>query len=309
MTVPTGRSRSNESRYRDFLARQHGLITTRQFASIGLSPSATAKRQALGELERVLPHVFRSTLIAPTFAQRALAAVLWAGSDAVASHTTALRLYSSDVYVTDELHLWVPVARRPRSPLVVVHRDVVAQQDRRMRQRVPVTSPARTLVDAAGVLDDETFEALVEDFLHRGVTTPLAIGRCLTAVGGKGRPGSGRLAALLADRPSAALDRRLEVKIWRLLRAAGLQPVRQLEVRCSGRKYRLDFAFPALKVAVEGHGFGAHGGRVAHVRDNRRLADLVGDGWRVVPVTWEAVTTDSDRVIEQVRSALRQAAA
>jgi very-short-patch-repair endonuclease len=168
---------------------------------------------------------------------------------------------------------------------VTVHRGVIARNDRRIRGRVPVTSPARTLVDIAGMLDDESLEAVVEDFFHRGVTTPLAVQRCLDATGGTGRRGSHLLRALLADRDEAPLEYKLEQKIWRLLRKAGLRPVRQHEVRCGTQRYRLDFAFPLLKVAVEGQGFAAHGGRLAHSRDNRRLADLVGAGWRVVPVT------------------------
>jgi very-short-patch-repair endonuclease len=251
--------------------------------------------------------VYRSTLIAPFLQQTALGAVLWAGDAAVASHFTAARLYGSEVPHANP-HIWVPPERSPKSPRVVVHRGEIARNDRRIRDRVPVTSPARTLVDLAGMLDEESFEAVVEDFFHRGVTTPLAVQRCLDGSGGTGRPGSRLLRALLADRDEAPLERKLEVKLWRLLRKAGLRPVRQFEVRCGQNTYRLDFAWPILKVAVEGEGFAAHGGRLAHVRDNRRLAELVAVGWRVVPVTWEECTQAPAAVIDTVRRALLQAA-
>jgi very-short-patch-repair endonuclease len=177
-----------------------------------------------------------------------------------------------------------------------------------VRDRVPVTSPARTLVDLAGMLDEESLEAVVEDFFHRGVTTPLAVQRCLDASGGTGRPGSHLLRALLADRDEAPLELKLEVKLWRLLRKAGMRPVRQFEVRCGGNTYRLDFAWPKLKVAVEGDGYAAHGGRTAFVRDRRRLAALVAAGWMIVPVTWDDVTTRAGAVVETIRAALVQAA-
>ena len=93
-----------------------------------------------------------------------------------------------------------------------------------------------------------------------------------------------------------------------MLQEAGLRAVPQFEVRIGAAKYRLDFAFPVFKVAVEGHGFGAHGGRLAHTRDARRFSDLAGAGWRVVPVTWEAITKEPNYVVEQIRSALREAA-
>ncbi len=256
----------------------------------------------------MFPGVYRSTLIAPFLRQTALAAVLWAGDNAVASHSTAARLYGFDT-PHERLHVWVPPTRAPKSPLVVVHRGVVARSDQRVRDRVPLTSPARTLVDLARVLDEESLEAALEDFLHRGLTTPLAISRCVEARGGTGRAGSNRLRVLLANRGDKALEYKLEVKLWRLFHKASLRPVRQFEVRCGGQRYRLDFAWPILKVAVEGQGFAVHGGRLAHIRDSRRLADLVGAGWRVVPVTWEDVTRDPKRVIARVRSTLLEAAA
>ncbi len=308
MSIPTGNSRSIESTLRAIFGRQYGLVTTYQAHDLGLSATAMSRRATRGELERVLPGVYRSTLIAPSLPQQALSAVLWAGDGAVASHYTALQFYGSEV-LHGIPHVWVDPSRRPRSDRVVVHRGVVERNDRRIRDRVPLTSPARTVVDSAGMLDDETLEAVVEDFFHRGVTTPLAVHRCLDATGGTGRPGSHLLRALLADRGDRSLEFKLEVKLWRLLRKSGLRPVRQFEVRCGNKTYRLDFAWPILKVAIEGQGFAAHGGRLAHIRDNRRLADLVGAGWRVVPVTWEDVTRDPQRVIVRVRSTLLEAAA
>lgn len=308
MRRPQPDGRFNESEFRALLRHQHGLVTIQQAHALGISRDAIATRVRRGELERVLPRVYRSTLVAPSLREAALGAVLWAGEGAVASHTTAARILGAQV-PGGKPHLWVPSGRGVRSGLVIVHRGEVAKNDHRIRDGVPVTSPARTLVDVASTLDDESLEAVFEDFLHRGLTTPLAVTRCLDAVGGTGRAGSRLLRALLSGRDTSPLESRLEVKLWRLLRKAGLRPVPQYEVRCGVAKYRLDFAFPVLKVAVEGQGFAAHGGRLAHVRDSRRLADLVGAGWRVVPVTWEDVTREPGQVIDRVRSTLLEAAA
>jgi very-short-patch-repair endonuclease len=225
------------------------------------------------------------------------------------SHTTAATLWGIDSRTNDEVHLLVPPARRPRARGVVVHRGEVAQRDRRVRDRVPVTSPARTLVDLAGMLDGEFLEAALEDMLHRGLTTAFAVLRCLDAVGGTGRSGSQRLRRLLTDRDDEALESRLEVKVWRLLRSAGLRPVRQYEVPCGERTYRLDFAWPKLRVAVEAEGFSAHGGtRIKFVADRRRAADLASAEWSVIPVTWDDCTTHPGSVIQRVRTALVHAA-
>ena len=256
----------------------------------------------------MLPRVYRSPLFGISLQQQALAAVLWAGEGALASHTTAARLYGFEVGA-DKPHVWVPADRAPASPRVAVHRGVVGKNDRRIRDGVPVTSPARTLLDLAGVLDDEDLEAAMEDFLRRGLTTPLSLTRCLDALGGKGRAGSGRLRSLLEDRDPKALESRLEVKVWRLLRRHGLRPARQHVVRAGGASYRLDFAWPALQVAVEAEGFAAHGDHRSFVPDRRRLADLVAAGWSVIPVTWHDCTHTPDAVIEKIKSVLLHAAA
>ena len=305
MSVSTGNSRFNE---RALLARQQGLITIDQFRELGLSAPAVSKRVTRGELERVLPRVYRSTLVPRSLHQTALAAVLWAGEGALASHVTAGRLYGLEL-PHPKRHVLVPPDRAPKSPLVAVHRGLVTGNDRRLRDGVPVTSPARTLVDLAGMLDEEDLEAAMEDLLHRALTTPMSINRCLSTEGGKGRAGSAQLRDLLEDRGDKSLERRLEVKVWRILRNAGLRPVRQYDVRIGARRYRLDFAWPALKVAVEAEGFATHGGKLSFAADRRRLADLVAADWAVIPVTWDACTQAPDAVIAKVKSVLVHAAA
>ena len=72
------------------------------------------------------------------------------------------------------------------------------------------------------MLDDEGLNAVVEDAINRGVTTPMSITRCLDAIGGEGRPGTARLREVLEDRGNErATMSRLEVKIWRTLPRQG----------------------------------------------------------------------------------------
>lgn len=301
--------RFNEAWLRAVLSRQHGLVTFEQLGELGMSSQAVSRRRRSGELERVFPRVYRSPLVLSSIGQRALAAVLWAGAGSIASHRTAAALWGiAGVERGARVELWVPGERAPRNAGVVVHRGGVTGNDRRRVDRVPVTSPARTIIDIAAVIDGEALEAALEDVLHRGLTTSFAIERCLAALGGSGRAGAARLRRLLAQRDQAPAESRLEVKVWRLLRGAGLRPIRQYVVRCEGRTFRLDFAWPSLEVAVEAEGFAAHGGRVAHVADRRRLAALVAAGWSIVPVTWDDCTTAPEVFIERVRAALLRAA-
>jgi very-short-patch-repair endonuclease len=294
---------------RALLTRQHGLITSEQASGLGISSHALSRRVDGGELERVLPRVYRSTLWLPTTAQYALGAVLWAGDGAVASHSLAARLWEFDGVASDACHVWVPYARAPRAPGITVHRGEVAAIDRRRRDGVPVTSAARTLVDLSGLLDDEGLEVATEAAFRRGLTTPDIVRRRLDAVGSKGRPGTGRLRHLLADREGSPLESRLEVKVWRLLRGAGLRPVRQYRVRAAGRAFRLDFAWPVLRVAIEADGYASHAGRWAFDADRRRLAALAAEGWVVIPVSWNDCVHEPDAVVRRVIAVLTRAAA
>ncbi len=173
-----------------------------------------------------------------------------------------------------------------------MHRGIVGAADRTRFEHVPITTPARTLIDCAPTLDDEALHAALEDSLKRNLFTERFLRWRLEALTTRGRAGIVRLRRILDDRlDEPTLERRLEVKAWRLLRTSGLpRPVRQHPVTPCGHSYRLDFAWPDRKVAVEADGRIVHGGRRrAFYDDRRRWSDLASIGWRIVPVTWEDV--------------------
>lgn len=309
---------SNEAQIRTLMLGQLGLITVAQAGDLGMTRKMVAGRSTTGEWERLLPTVYRATFAPVTDAQATLAAVLWAvggpsagfpTSTAVASHRAAGARYGLDGVVAPKAELWVPGDRRVRHDAVVVHRGEVLPIDRRMIGQIPVTSPARTLIDLAGVLDEEALEAAVEDAVHRGLTTPQSVARRLDVLGGKGRPGTARLRSILSDRGAdAASASRLEVRIWRTLRAAGMRPIRQHRVRVGDRTYYIDCAFPQWRLAVEGVGDRYHRSSMQRSRDLRRHADLASIWWRVLPVTWSDVTDAPDAVVARVLHALTDAA-
>ena len=189
-----------EADVRAIQRRQLGLVTAAQCVELGVTRKVVAGRVRAGRWERVLPEVYRDSGHPSSEPQLALAAVLWGGPAALVSHAAAGSLVALDGVEVDRPHIWVPPTRTARSELVVVHRGEVAAIDRRMIGPIPVTSPARTLIDLAGLLDDEDLAAALEDAIHRGLTTPMSVARRLDALGGKGRPGAARLREILDDR-------------------------------------------------------------------------------------------------------------
>jgi very-short-patch-repair endonuclease len=286
-------------------AGQHGLITAAQARDLGFGPNAIARRVRSGEWERVLPTVYRLSSSRVTPRQAMLAATLWGGAGAVLSHASAGVLWGISGLRAEQAELWVPPTRRVRSGQVVVHRGDVQPRERRMVDGIPVTSVARTLVDLAARFDDESLDAAIDDVLSRGLTTIGALGRAASLASDAKRPGAARFGRLLENfGHGRAAESRLETRVRRLLHEAGLSAVRQHEVVLNGRRYRLDFAWPDLGVAVECDGFSAHGGRIAFERDRRRWADLTAAGVLVVPVTWRQATQHPTEFLERVRAAL-----
>jgi len=98
----------------------------------------------------------------------------------------------------------------------------------------------------------------------------------------------------------------LETKVARILRKAKLPGlVAQYNVVVAGHLIaRVDFAFPAAKVAVEADGYRWHSGRAQWQQDLERRNALTNLGWRVIHVTWEDLKRPQ-AIVDQVEQALR----
>jgi very-short-patch-repair endonuclease len=292
-------------------ARQHGLVTRRDARRIGGTDAAVARRLASGRWEAVLPGVFRIGGARATFHQRAMAAALWGGDGCGVSHGCASSLLHLDGASTiGGVHLTVLRTANPRSREgFTVHRSLLlGPHDLVTVDGVPCTGAARTIVDLAGVaaVSNEALEAAFESARRMGLTTTERVVACLEALGPR-RRGAARLRRMLlhvGDAP--ALESRLETRVARLLRRSGLPaPVRQHVVTArDGRRYRLDFAWPRARVALEAEGFAWHGGRLQWKRDRRRTAALEAMGWRLVAVTWDDVTRRPEETLHRLGLAL-----
>jgi very-short-patch-repair endonuclease len=68
--------------------------------------------------------------------------------------------------------------------------------------------------------------------------------------------------------------------------------------------YRLDFAYPLLKLAIEVDGYVWHFSPEQQRRDHRRRNRLHINGWQVLVFTWLDVTRQPHEVAGQIREAL-----
>jgi very-short-patch-repair endonuclease len=239
---------------------------------------------------------------------RLAAACFFAGAQALASHRSAANLWGLKVEeVGAEVSTELGV-RREAAGLIVHRSSDLAPGDRRVRRGIPVTSQARTLVDLASCLDEEALAFVVEEAWRRQIAAPDWVERRLEQLGGRGRPGAKSLASVLADcrRREHPLESALEVRLWRLLVRSKLPlpdpgyPFHDDH----GHPARIDFAYPAARLALEADGFEFHGTRAAFERDRLRTARLSAQGWRVLPVTWRQLEEQPTKVLARIRQAL-----
>jgi very-short-patch-repair endonuclease len=231
------------------------------------------------------------------------------------SHVSAGMLYRLDGIVPDDdVHVTVSYERSLcTQPGFRLHRSqLIDDDDRRTVDGIVVTAPARTVLDLAGVLRPERLESAFEAFRRRGLLTTGELAARFETLGGRGRPGTRAVRTLIhAHLGEPALESRLEVRAARLFRSSALpRPVRQHRlVGSDGNRYRLDFAWPDRRVAVECQGFRWHGSRLTWKQDSARTTAIESLGWRVLTVTWDDVVERPSATLDRVAGALRRAAA
>jgi hypothetical protein len=244
-------------------ARQHALVTLDQARVHGFTDDAVRRRVETGRWRRIRHAVYLVNGAPETWEQTALAAVLACGPEAVASHTTAAVLWGlPGVWHEVMFDVSTPRPRRVRQQGVRVHRTLkFLQMEHGVRQRVPVTSVARTLVDLSGSMSVQQL-GIATDFARRELQLRLVdLQRCVASLA----PARGRKPTRIHAVLRARLDRHdemesgLEMRVLRAIVAAGLsEPVQQHLVRIGDRQRRIDLAYPDLKLGIEIDGWTHH---------------------------------------------------
>jgi Protein of unknown function (DUF559) len=246
-------------------------------------------------------------LAAATHLESRLLAILRTAPDgAVVSHSTAAALWQIGIPMQPPdgpAHLTVPPGSRARNRRDRrLHRGLLAPGDVERRWALPVTSPARTWRDLAGVLPPAALLAVTDQLLDV-LCTPTDLAQALAArPGGRGAHRARRVLAVADPRVDSPME---SVLRW-LLHCAGLpapvlqHPVHDLAGRFIGRA---DMAWPDRKVLVEFDG-NVHRDRDVFVDDLRRQNRLVGAGWTVLRFTSADLLGRPETVVAAVRAAV-----
>lgn len=223
---------------------------------------------------------------------------------AVVSHDSAAVLWGMELVHQPSLRVTVPRNRsRASYDGVDVRRAEVGGTD--VRHGMRVTTPLRTVVDCARVLDLADAVVIADSALRKGLITIDEL-RSASARG-KGAKRVRRVAALADARCGSVLESLLRV----LLIEAGLAPERsQYTIRDGGGAFVavVDFAWVRVRLIVEADGFEFHRERDDYRKDRRRANAYCRDDWRLLRFSWEDIRFDPGYVVEAVRYELAKQA-
>lgn len=284
-------------------ARQHGVVCRRQLLEAGVSPHLLAHRLATGRILPLHRGVYRIGPIAAPHA-REMAAILACGAGAVLSHRTAAGLWGlrpkPDSRTEPDVAL--PTGRRRRAG-IRLHRLTTLRTDEVSRlEGIPVTSPARTLLDLAAASETREIERALAEGAARRLVRPEQLQRILDRH--PGAPGAARLRSLLETRAPGLTRSEAEERFLELVRAAQLEDP-ESNVMVGG--FEVDFFWRQRALVVEVDGFAHHSGTRAFEGDRRRDARLAAAGLIVIRVTWRQLEREPLAVVARLAQALVRA--
>ncbi|HET6830020.1 MAG TPA: type IV toxin-antitoxin system AbiEi family antitoxin domain-containing protein [Solirubrobacterales bacterium] len=267
--------------------RQHGIVARHQLLEIGLSASAIKRWLAASHLHQLHRGVYAVGHALLTDEGRWLAAVLACGPNAALSHGPAGQLLG--IVPRRErfaLHVSLPGRGRRGPTGILTHSPrCLSRRDMTIRNRIPVTTPTRTVWDLATVLTPLRTRRAFEQAEKLELLDRERLQSLLEA--SPSRKGSGVIRELLGERslPLAATRTRLEEILLETCRDHGL-PLPAVNVPLLG--YEVDFLWPAAKLVVEVDG-GERLNRAQRDKDNERDAVLARAGYLVRRYSWGAL--------------------
>lgn len=285
------------------LARaQHGIVTRRQLLAAGLPAHIIERRVGSRRVERVHRGVYRVGPIEAPWG-REMAAVLGCGDAAVVGHRSAEWLWARGRQ------------KRESSPVEILVHGGVRRQVPGIRVRtvgrlepdevtelegIPLTTPARTILDLALVASPRELERALADAEREGRVSRAELLSLLSR-----RPrhrGARGLWALIGDGSPAAMTRsEAEERLLLLIRKARLRPP-ETNIRVEG--YEVDFFWRIERLVVEVDGFAFHSSTRAFELDRRRDAALTVAGFRVTLLTWPRIVNEPEATLALLARAL-----
>ena len=286
-------------------ARQRALITRAQLTALGVTRAAIDHAIVRGRLHRCHHAVYSLVPFAalPPLANE-LSAVLACGDTALLSHHSAAAAWGFRPSFNGLVHVTAIGSDAGRDrPGIRAHRvTALGPRDIRRYQNIPITSPARALLEIAPDLTDRQLERAVDEALIKRLITHAAIAAVVNAY--PRYRGVARLRAL-ADpgRPTTETRSDGEEALLAVIRRANL-PLPELNAKVGN--YTADFLWRDQKVIVELDGYDYHRGRAAFERDHQRDAEHQRMDHLVIRITGRQLAHQHEAILVRIATALAE---
>ncbi|HEX5192575.1 MAG TPA: DUF559 domain-containing protein [Solirubrobacteraceae bacterium] len=293
-------------------AQQRLLVSRRQLLALGAGLGSINYALARGRLHRFDAGVYalvEEIALPPLAAEQA--AVLVCGPDMVISHRSAAAVWglaepsAGPVGVT----VFGRAAGRARSWIHCHRTRALDPADIRHRAGLPVTAPARTVIDFAAESSAREAELALDRALAARLTSRTAIQEAIARA--PRRAGVATIRPLLdPGRGSTATASPPEALLLELVRRGGLpEPEINVSLGDPGSasaldRYRPDLLWREQRVVVEFDSGQHHSGRHAFEGDRRRDAEMIAAGWTVIRITWTELIEQPERVLVWIATAL-----
>lgn len=268
-----------DARIADLARGEHGVLAAEELLASGLTRPAIQRRVRTGRLHLVHRGVYAVGHAAVSREGRWLAAVKASGAGAVLSHQSAAVLWELLTPFGGPIHTTVPIGRHPRPTRgIAVHRSrTLGDHDTVRRNRIPVTTPIRTLRDLKRIVPREQWEAAVDRARGRGIGVD----------------------ELVDEAPTRSVLER------RFLRLCRRHRIRAPRANVQVGDFLVDFLWAEKRLIVEVDGYEHHRDRGSFESDRARDAELAVRGYRVLRFTHRQVTEKPARAAARIRALLR----
>jgi very-short-patch-repair endonuclease len=292
-----------------FAADHHGVFAIFCFDAHPIAHHHRQRRLSAGRWVELYPGVYRIGGAPPTWRGDLLAACWAGGPRAVVSHRAAAALWDLPGR-REEVEITCPRWRRTQKDgeLVVHESRLLTVEDVTLLDAIPCTTVERTVFDLAAVVGPRTLDLAIDSALRRELTTIPELIALGARVAKRGRAGSARYRAALADRdPAATLPESAPERILAeaLVRHGLPRPVHQFVVTNPLGAFvaRVDLAYPDDRILIEYESYAHHTGKVALARDSARRNAIIGSGFTVLTATAEDLRDEGTRLAIAIRRA------
>jgi predicted transcriptional regulator of viral defense system len=154
----------DHSKLYDIAENQAGYFTANQAHSAGFSRERLSYYVRTGRFSRVQRGIYRLVQFPGSPYEDLFVAWLKTGSEAVISHDSALYIYQLSDVLPGEIHVIMPRTGSRRRKGIRLHTNRLNPDEVTHREGLPITTPARTIIDVttSGIAEEQIRKAIGE---------------------------------------------------------------------------------------------------------------------------------------------------